>query len=154
MITMSQDKPAAKTPAVKEETKAAEPAKQPKKALHSWRPRSIAWAAFIAHAEGVPLRYLYLPFLPVGMRAIEHGDIPDHPDQLAVGPLSDLLREGELLLLELHELELDELMGVERLPDGREQLLGDAVLADLDDRLELVRQTPQIFSLRSFQLFH
>jgi len=85
--------------------------------------------------------------------AVGDGRVPDHAHHLTAMGFFDGF--GDLFFvfffLEIDELQFNQLMRRERVVDGTVQGLREPFLAHKDYRFHLVGETPQVFSLKSFQ---
>ena len=82
------------------------------------------------------------------MGAVQEHGVAEHLGDLAVGPRGDRL--GGIVAIELRglaDLDLHELVIVERLLDGGDEPVVDPVLADLDDRPQPMTQTAKVTTL-------
>ena len=93
------------------------------------------------------------------MRPVEDGDVADPARHAAADAVLDLVDPGVLLGLAaagtaLQEANLDQLVIGELLVDLRQCGVGQAGLAEVDERIEVVRQTAQTLSLGGGEGLH
>jgi hypothetical protein len=84
----------------------------------------------------------------LGMRAIQEHRVAEDLGDLAAGLVRD--RIGGVVAIELGglaDLDLHELVIIERLLDRGDEALVDPVLADLHDRLEIMTETTKMTTL-------
>jgi hypothetical protein len=84
----------------------------------------------------------------VGVRAVQQHGVAQHLRDLAVGLVRDRLRGVVAIELGgLADLDLHELVIVERLLDGGDQAVIDPALADLNDGLQIMTETAEMTTL-------
>src|SRR5437764_974369 len=88
------------------------------------------------------------------MLPVEGDDVAHEAHAGASGAAGELVGQLFLAALGIDELHLDQLVIVEGLLDLLEHGIGDAVLPDVDHRLDVVGQATQVLSLGAAELFH
>ena len=95
-----------------------------------------------------------LSFVFVGVLFIEKGDVADGADDVAGGAALDLFDQGALFVFEFVESDLDELVGFQGLGHGAHEHVGNALLADNDQRVEVVADFAEVFALCAGEIAH
>jgi hypothetical protein len=79
------------------------------------------------------------------MRAIQDDDVAENLRDFAFGLDRELV--GDVVTIAIADFHFDELVIDERLIDGGNETVIDAVFPDLDDRVELVRERAKVTTL-------
>ena len=79
--------------------------------------------------------------LGVFLLPVQNGDMADNSGDFAARAMGDFRRQVLLGIFMLVKSNLDELIDLERLVDGVDECVGNAMLADEDDGLQVVGQT-------------
>src|SRR4030095_4561431 len=92
-----------------------------------------------------------LSFLRVAVLPVKDGYVSHQTGELASSPSGNLARQLFPLLLKINELYFDELMGIQRLAHGGDQILDEALFPHLHHRLQMMGQSSEMLSVGAFQ---
>ena len=97
--------------------------------------------------EILDCRELYLSFLGIGMLSVQDADVSDGAYQMAGGLRTDFVREFLFPVLQIIELDLDQLVGIEGLNHRVNQRIGNTPFAHQNKWFESVSLGFEIFPL-------
>lgn len=88
------------------------------------------------------------------MLAVERRDIAENANFSALGGFSELRRDIALFVLEIVEFHLHELVIAQRLIRGLDDGVGKALLANVDDGVEVMGETSEPLTLTAGEWVH